>query len=124
MANSVYLRDSSSIKFDFMNCQFANLVLAQLYRISDTKTQNEDPDLLDTPAMGVYKRYLRICDRDRNIVIWPKWVWYAVNLKNRILNDPKQVMSNGQRSQINSQFNTSQVNMHDQTAHRDTQCMF
>ena len=51
MANSVYLRDSSSIKFDFMNCQFANLVLAQLYRISDTKTQTEDPDLLDTLAM-------------------------------------------------------------------------
>ena len=32
MAKCAYLRDSSSIKFDFMNCHFANLVLAQLYK--------------------------------------------------------------------------------------------
>ena len=31
MAKCVYLRDSSSIKYDAMNCHFAYMVLAQLY---------------------------------------------------------------------------------------------
>ena len=31
MAKCVYLRDSPSIKFDVMNCHYANLVFGQLY---------------------------------------------------------------------------------------------
>ena len=55
----------------------------------NTQAQTEDSDLLDSPTMCVYKRYLHICDSNRNLVLWPKWLRYAVTSRNRIHNDPK-----------------------------------